>query len=155
MERKKRFRSNRTQLAVQGTGNALIGDFAPFSGKVIKFVVGRVRKLVVVMVEQELSPTKWLDLSLSFDLDIESGRHPFIQGGKVSHIIYSINEIVDGWHSYKPYSALHGTGHVVVNFDITKGTFEGSFELLFEGSTSPTQKGFGGFRGVSGLEYET
>ena len=155
MEHDEFFTKDHPRSAVQGTGNALIGDFAPFSGKVVKFIVGRVNKLVVLSAKQELSPTKWLDLSLYFSLDIENGRHPFVKGGKVSHMIYSINENVGGGHSFKPYSALHGTGYVDVSFDIAKGTFDGGFELLFEGSTSTTRKDHGGFRGVAGLEYET
>ncbi|MFJ2428350.1 hypothetical protein [Pseudomonas sp. NPDC087804] len=155
MEHDEFFTNDHPQSAVQGSGNALIGDFAPFSGKVVKFIVGRNSKWVVLDVKQELSLNKWLSLTLYFSSDIENGRHPFVKDGKVSHMIYSINEKVGGGHSFEPYSALHGTGYVDVDFDITNGTFEGGFELLFEGSTSPTRKDHGGFRGVSGLEYET
>jgi hypothetical protein len=149
------FIPDHTPSAVQGTGSALIGNLAPFSGKVVKFIVGRANKLVVLSVKQDISPTKWLNLSLYFSLNIENGRHDFVADGKVSHMIYSINEKVSGGSWYRPYSALHGTGYVDVDFDLAKGTFEGGFELLFKGSTSPPRKDHGGFRNVSGLEYET
>lgn len=124
-----------------------------FEGSIAKFITGSAT--VVIEARQIISETRRNLIFCTFAADITNGKHDYVKGGKIYSFTYTEVEYHPHYKIFTPYPAVHGSGHMDLNFNLNEGTLEASFSLLVQNDPGePLLKSSGNFKDISGLEPE-
>ncbi|KJZ46534.1 hypothetical protein [Pseudomonas fluorescens] len=138
--------------APNGQVSAKIEGKSDFEGSATLFSTNKID--VFLQSRQNISEKRWNLIDCRFAADITNGQHDYVEGGKIYSLHYTEVEVLPDYMKFTPYSAVHGSGHLDLNFNLNEGTFEASFSLTVQNNpTDSLLKSSGNFKDISGLEY--